>query len=87
MVGSTNRDPDRFSDPESLNIIRSDNRHLAFSHGIHYCLGAPLARAHAQIAIPAILKRYPNLSLADKPKWQDTIFIRELSKLPINLGT
>lgn len=86
MVGSANRDPVQFSKPDKLNIKRLNNRHLAFSHGIHYCLGAPLARAHAQIALPAILERFPNVSLSDKPKWQKTIFIRELRKLEINLG-
>lgn len=86
MVGSVNRDPDRFSDPDSLDITRSDNRHLAFSHGIHYCLGAPLARAHAQIAIPALFQRFPDLSLAGTPKWQETIFIRGLSDLPLSLN-
>jgi pimeloyl-[acyl-carrier protein] synthase len=85
MVGAVNRDPERFADPDRLDLTRADNRHLAFSHGIHFCLGAPLARAQAQIAIPGLLRRFPELAVADEPVWQATMFIRGLRSLPVTL--
>lgn len=60
-LGSANRDAAQFPDPERFDIMRNVNRHIAFGHGIHYCLGAPLARLEAQIALPIMLERLPNL--------------------------
>ena len=85
LVGAVNRDPARFPDPDRLDLARADNRHLAFSHGTHYCLGAPLARAQGQIAVTELLRRFPDLALAGEPEWQSTFFIRSLRSLPVVL--
>jgi cytochrome P450 len=66
MLGAANRDPAQFPDPDRLNILRQPNRHVAFGMGIHYCLGAPLARMEAQIAFPAILQRLPRLRMQEE---------------------
>jgi len=61
---AANRDPRRFPDPDTLDLHRTDNRHIAFAHGIHHCLGAPLARLESQIAIGSLLARCPTIRLA-----------------------
>ena len=63
-LAAANRDPSRFADPDRLDLARADNPHLAFGHGIHRCLGAPLARAEAEIAIGMLLRQFPGLTLA-----------------------
>lgn len=71
MLGAANRDPSQFADPDGLDLRREPNRHIAFGLGIHYCMGAPLARLEAQIAIPEILRRYPGMRLAGpKVEWR-----------------
>jgi cytochrome P450 len=85
LVGAVNRDPARFAEPDRLDVGRTDNRHLAFSHGRHFCLGAPLARAQGQIAIDALLRRFPDLRLAGEPERESTFFIRRLRSLPVVL--
>jgi cytochrome P450 len=84
FMGAANRDPARFSDPDRLDIARPDNRHLSFSHGIHFCLGAPLARAEGQIAIATLARRLPRLALAgDNPEFRPSVTLRGLEALPV----
>ena len=87
VIGSANRDERHFENPDSLDIARDPNRHLAFGRGgVHHCLGAPLARMEGQIAISALLRRFPNLRLAAPPdslRWRRGLFLRGLAKLPL----
>jgi cytochrome P450 len=84
LLGSANHDPAHFADADRLDITRQDNKHLAFGHGIHYCLGAPLARLEAQTAIPLLLQRRPQVQLAvAEPPRRPTIGFRGLSHLPV----
>jgi cytochrome P450 len=86
LLGAANRDNERFADPERLDFARADNKHLAFSSGPHFCLGAPLARLEARVAIPALLRRFPNIDLArDDVEWRDTITLRGLRALTLRL--
>jgi cytochrome P450 PksS len=88
-VLSANRDPDVFPDPDRFDITRTPNKHLAFGGGIHYCLGAPLARLEGAIAIEMLLKHFPNLSLAVPPselQWNEQIIFRSLLRLPLIVG-
>ncbi|MEN3609465.1 cytochrome P450 [Plantactinospora sp. ZYX-F-223] len=85
-VAAANRDPERFADPDALDLERPDNAHLTLGHGIHYCVGAPLARLEAQIAIGTVLRRFPKLALAVDPAelaWRPSFRTRGLSSLPV----
>jgi cytochrome P450 len=83
LVGAGNRDPKVFADPDRLDLSRSPNPHLAFSTGIHHCLGAALARLEAELAIPALLRELPDLALDGKPLWRQTFVLRGATSLPI----
>jgi pimeloyl-[acyl-carrier protein] synthase len=84
LIGAANRDPAHFPDPDRLDITRSDNRHLAFGWGIHFCLGAPLARLEGQIAFSTLLRRFPRLALAaDQVEYRETSTLRGLRALPV----
>ncbi len=85
-IGSANRDPAVFPEPDTLDLARSPNPHLAFGKGVHYCLGAPLARLEAQIAVPALLRRAPRMRLAGSPQWRGGAIVRGLRTLPVALG-
>jgi cytochrome P450 len=85
-LGAGNRDPERFTEPDRLDLTRADNAPLSFGGGIHYCLGAPLARLEAQIAIPALLKHFRKLELAGDPKRRDSLAIRGYTDLPISVS-
>lgn len=83
MLAAANRDPEVFARPDDFDIGRGDNRHLTFGFGIHFCIGAPLARLEAQIAFPILLDRLKDISLAGPPDWSDSIVVRGLNSLPI----
>jgi cytochrome P450 len=84
LLGAANRDPAQFPDPDRLDVGRTPNRHDAFSFGIHFCVGAPLGRAEAAIAIGTVLRRLPKLKLqSDTPHWRPTMNNRGLQTLPV----
>lgn len=83
FLGAANRDPSQFGNPDSLDLARSPNKHLAFGYGPHFCLGAPLARLEAPVAIRALLQKLPKIRLArDDLEWNSALF-RGLKSLPI----
>jgi len=85
MLNAANRDPRQFANPETLDIARKENRHLAFGQGIHFCIGAPLARMEAKLAITAILQRCPNLALQSMPlDWSNSLVLRGVRSLPVS---
>ncbi|MEM7131655.1 MAG: cytochrome P450 [Chloroflexota bacterium] len=85
LLGSANRDPARFPDADFLDITRQSVQHMSFGAGIHYCLGAPLARLEGQIAINTVLRRMPNIFLAiDSPPYRDNYVFRGLESLPVS---
>ncbi|MDE2779230.1 MAG: cytochrome P450 [Chloroflexota bacterium] len=81
ILGAANRDPAAFPDPDTLDIGRAAGNHLAFGRGIHYCLGAPLARMEGRIAFEAMLSRYRSLSLAEEPRYRNQVTLRGLETL------
>jgi cytochrome P450 len=90
-LAAANRDPDRYAQPDVLDIDRAESRHLAFGHGIHHCLGAVLARMEGQLAIGSLLRRFPELRLAapvDELHWDhgDGLVLRGLAELPVIPG-
>jgi cytochrome P450 len=88
-IGSANRDERQFREPEQFDIDRTPNRHLAFGHGIHFCLGAPLARLEARIALQGILDRLPGLTLAPGARLErmDSTIIYGVKELPVSWTT
>jgi len=84
LIGSANRDPAQFDDPDVLDIRRADNRHLAFGFGVHFCMGSHLARLEARIAFRALVERLPGMKLAtDRPRYRGNGILRGLRELPV----
>jgi cytochrome P450 len=85
LVAAANRDPAVFAGPDRLDVGRRDNRHLSFSAGTHYCLGAALARMEGEIALGALVRRFPRLELVDpEPGYRDHLVLRGLRALPLS---
>lgn len=84
VIGAANRDPRQFERPDELDVTRERNAHLSFGDGVHFCLGAPLARAEAQIAVVALLARFPELRLADEDvAWGGNFIVRGVTRLAV----
>ncbi|MEU7868558.1 cytochrome P450 [Dactylosporangium sp. NPDC049140] len=82
-LGAGNRDPERFEAPDELRLDRDNNAPLSFGGGIHYCLGAPLARLEAQVALPALAARFPDLALAGPPERRDSLSLKGFTRMPL----
>jgi cytochrome P450 len=84
VMGAANRDPERFDDPDRIDLGRQDNRHLAFGWSAHFCFGAPLARMEGQIAFETLLSRFRQLTLADEDiRWRPNLGLRGLTELQV----
>jgi len=88
VVAAANRDETVFPNPDTLDITRHPNRHVAFGMGVHYCLGAPLARLEGRLALLALVQRFPQLRLAvpaEQLRWRSSVSLRALKALPVHL--
>ena len=88
MIGSANRDPATFGNPERFDVTRDPNPHLAFGHGAHFCLGAPLARLEARVALTALLERFSRIQLAGERPWEPRkgLHVHGPTRLPISVA-
>ena len=88
-LNAANHDPEQFDNPELFDIHREKSAHLAFGKGIHFCLGAPLARLEGHTAIDGLLKRFPGMALAvpeNELEWRPGMIVRGVRELPVKLG-
>ena len=84
LLGSANRDPEVFEDPDRFDLHRNHSRHVAFGKGLHFCVGAALGRLEGQVVIPAVLRRFPHLARVDEePSWRSSFVTRQLTTLPV----
>ncbi len=86
LLGSANRDPAVFPDPDRFDLHRNNSRHVAFGKGLHFCVGAALGRLEGQVVIPAVMRRFPGLALVDPtPTWRSSFVTRQLMELPVTI--
>jgi unspecific monooxygenase len=83
LLGAANRDPERFPDPDRIEPKRAPNPHVAFGGGIHFCVGAPLARLELETVLPILFRRVPDLALAAPPLYRDSFHFHGLEALPV----
>jgi cytochrome P450 len=84
VFGSANRDPSVFDSPDALRLDREPNPHVTFGAGIHFCLGAPLARLELQTSFATVLRRLPKLEVVEEPRWKSGYIIRGLESLVVD---
>jgi cytochrome P450 len=85
LIASGNRDPLAFTNPDKFDVTRSPNNHLGFGFGIHHCLGAPLARMEADVALSTLFRRVPNLALASEVTWKENLTLRGMESMRVSL--
>jgi cytochrome P450 len=85
-VAAANRDGARFSEPDRFDIHRKPNQHLAFGHGIHFCVGAPLARLEASVVLDALFERYPVMAVDGEPEFRNPWLMTTAKRLPMLVG-
>jgi cytochrome P450 len=85
LIGAANRDPEVFPDPDRMDVTREKLRPLSFGGGIHFCIGAQLARIEAEVVFSTLLRRMPDIALADRgaPQWRQSFTLRGLTTLPV----